>query len=164
MRPPGWGGRTTGGVHSAWVWCPAQETARQGAGLAPLTRKRARRLAPRYRGYTDVSGQSCGPWPPDRGSSDVGGVPPRKGGLYQRLRSGAHPATCGHWAVPTVPAPAARRMVRPEIKGLTMPREPSPAARACPAKTKNPSLKGGPLGAGRSGPPAPLPSWGPQQP
>ena len=134
-RSSGWGGRTTGGVHSAWVWCLAQETARQGAGVASLTRKRARRLVPRYRGYTVVSGQSCGPWPPDRGPSDVGGVPPRKGGLCQRSRSGAHPATCGRWAVPTVPAPAARRMVRPEIKGLTIPREPSPAARACPTKT-----------------------------
>lgn len=129
-RPPGWGGRTTGGVHSAWIWCLVQETERQGAGVASLTRKKARRLVPRYRRYTVVSGQSCGPWPPDRGSSDVGGVPPRKGGLCQRSRSGGHPATCGRWAVPTVPAPAARRMVRPEIKGLTMPQEPSPAARA----------------------------------
>lgn len=130
LRPPGRGGRTSGGDHSARVWCLARETERQGAGVASLTRKKARRLVPRYRRYTVVSGQSCGPWPPDRGPSDVGGVPPRKGGLCQRSRSGAHPATCGRWAVPTVPAPAARRMVRPKIKGLTIPQEPSPAAQA----------------------------------
>lgn len=43
LRPPGWGGRTTGGVHSARGWGPPWETMRQGSGVASLTIKRARR-------------------------------------------------------------------------------------------------------------------------
>lgn len=104
VRPPAGGAALCRVVHRARVWCPAREPVRQGTGVASLTSKKARHEPGAIAGSLAVSGQSCGPWPPDRGPSDVGGVRPRWGGPY-RQRSGAHRDTPLSDLL-TAPAPA----------------------------------------------------------
>lgn len=146
MRPPAGAAAPCRGVHRARVWRPAREPMRQGTGVASLTRKRARHEPGAIVGSLAVSGQSCGPWPLDRGPSDVGGVRPARGAFA--VRRGRGRTRPGRRAdLPMAPAPAE------ESKGRALLQGPSHTSNPPPTKdTYQPfSLKGGPPGAARSG-------------
>lgn len=170
--PPAGAAATAGGVHRAGSWWTLPEPGRQGPGLAPLTRKRARRRPRAIAGTGAVSGQSCGPsYPQGGGRRCWRSAPPE--------RAGPLPAA-GLWGAPGRHGRRTFRRSRlrppigkggPETKGPPMPREPPPAAQAkhhAPAQLVTPQKPWGtrdsrkqqpllsqeevPPGAGRTGP------------
>ena len=161
MRPPAGTAAPCWGVHSGRGWHRPRQTARQAVGVVSLTSKSTRRRPRVIAGPCAVSGQGCRP-----SCSQGGGkicrwsaAALRGGGLYPGRSGRGAPPAYPAGGRPMAPAPAAGWMVRPEIKGLTIPPTPhQPRGCGCTIKRTFP------LSQRQEGPRPQPPSWVAQGP
>jgi hypothetical protein len=148
-RPAGAAAPGRGSIGPGAAYPPGRNRCSKGKGWPPDAQRGPGGKSGEISGALPSAAKAVGRTPGNRGWKMLEECDPGRGGPNHAQRSGAHRIGGCAWAVRRSrlrPPMMYRKAVGPGSKGPTAPREPSPAARACPEEHSKITLKkeGGP--------------------